>query len=676
MKLFDDLTECNQLISQFEADGMTHDEIADKIAASGLHPFIKYYAFSYLNAGDHIANLKESNALTEKQANDCFIQMRNYYFRLSGSDNQTFSQLLTLYSEYYAGSYYANEAAAWAESLQTQSLLGASCSLLLNAFQYAVSYLTENPVKSVLFLLLATAVTASAENEVKNNKIVEVIVDAVPPAQPVFMSATDSSSKSGVDSKEMSDLIALKVKIDPNIGNKATSVFKQKCSRLQSHIKTAMKREHHGHITRVLIEPKLRAIYCSDTPSLYLLQGSPSNGLFQFEKGCVNINLDLADEEQIASVSHEMMHADSLYRHVNTRCLTKQHRLSPSKDTEPESIKKWNAAFDMGDKRIEKFYQLWFNRHKNQALTRYENRQLEEYEQAAKGCGLAHSFSTQQSHEVYTYLTSVSKDIESRNMLVDTTISDRVIPSVEVVHVSDYKNGQFRLSLAATNPAQSLFINDAEKRIQLAGYYSNLNAALLLGEREAWTFMYMTPNAAQTFYPEVYALRTNEVEQCATHDLKDLSVHIRVAAFFVDGTSAVEKHDCEALYNAAVDLMRLAPYLEMGEGAIEKLATHSGCARANLLYGVINVNRKDYASACKHLILGHQGGYESIATYIDVVGSCFVDKRIEEAKTQCRLGMKFFEKNADVLIAKSGQEKVSNEMNIFVNNCKAVNGSR
>ncbi len=275
----------------------------------------------------------------------------------------------------------------------------------------------------------------------------------------------------------------------------------------------------------------------------------------------------------------------------------------------PETIKQWNQAFDQGDQRVQAFYQLWEKQHKDIALTATEKQQLERYVEACEGSGLYDSKRYAKSKALYEKCKLVEAAASTgKKLLLDIKQNGWDIVNVELTQLLPFKDGQFIYYIRTTSPVQTLFLSSQLTRNAVQEGYVHLDAAGKLAEREAWTFMYLTPKAAKVFYPEVYALREKEVNQCAPYSLVPplRNQRIRIGLFFAGSTRAIRQEDRQAILEDCIMLYKHDNAdIKMIKKGLQMLAVQPDNPVANRHLADIAYDENDHAAACRYYSLAH-----------------------------------------------------------------------
>jgi tetratricopeptide (TPR) repeat protein len=656
MQLFQDIQHCEVILREAESQGKTIHEMTKLIADSSVHAFAKYFVYQYLIQAypedNHPARKamrglakrhKKNKQKLHDEADTVLIQMRNRFMRLSSEHNPSFCQLLDAFAQFYAGTPAALDARSWSLQLQeNRSWFSSSIALMTDICRIALNYAVDHPFQSAFIFLLALTTPAVAQQKNNGGKVVEVTNDHVANGQPVYLSTTDKEFNAvSDDEKALSELVDLKLRVDPTLDAKTADSIRRKCKATKPIVLKAIKQQHHDHITRVLMNPNFNGIYCH--PSL-IDKGTHYYGAFSPAIDAIVISVDATDESILGTITHEFIHGDSYYRHISSKCpqLKGGYATSPVYPDTHSAIDIWNGAFDRGDQRVREFDELLKKSVSNKILTQAEKKLLQTYKSAVNGIGMVEIISSSTLVSNYQHF---SKGWQSKKagtpLIVDYTSEDRGgTYRLELTSVSDFNNG-FTYSLRATTYEQSLVLQLAETKLALTTSYKNHPPSRMLCEREAWTLQALTPLAADTFYSEAYVLRARDIKQCTESDDSIFAYRrkLNIGLLFAGSSRSINPAEAALAYQQASELANSEEHLAKAKSVflrLTKLADWSD--RAHLMLGHLAYRDKDYSTAVKHYDIAHEKTAISIDSPVRAADSYFQLGNLSKAMKVCEFG--------------------------------------
>ncbi len=611
MDLFNYIERCNTLLSTVQEAGVSHDKIQELVAQSSFPGFVKYYAYQYLN----LPYEQELDVRSDVEAQGYLRQIQGHYWR-SPKDRENLNQLLILFCDYYAGTQVAQDAKVW----QEQSWL----SVVFNLCKSMVNYAVDHPVQTMLFFLMVGAASASAEKRRLPDGSVVVKEDFAPQDTQLFSTTDEEFTESDI-TEELTQLIEFKMRVDPALGKAKIAELSPKCEDAQKIVAEAVKREHQGHMVRVLANPRLSAIFCSDHIEF---DGKKYLGLFREKSQSMYIDLNLTPGQQKATHIHEGMHADDYFRHTGAQCMSgPDSRIAPVHPANSVNIAKWNQAFDKGDARIDEFYTLSKRSDEGQVLNYKERKRLEKYTKALVGGGLVeHRLVSPDSPHYIALREQFSNSSAAERPLMSFELDKKEYKDAELVGIEKFDQDHHVYIVRTVNPAQSLFLQRTRTKLALSGPYAQNSPGTRLGERQAWTLMHLAPYSATIFYPEVIVLREKDIQKCDSTSTKGFSrdQRINIGLFFASPKSSFNKKEAALFFQESIALYASADTIPQSKRGFEKLARLPDWAtQARFYLGYIAYFQKDYPTAIKHFSFSARKGVASLDSAYKAADSCF-----------------------------------------------------
>jgi hypothetical protein len=313
--------------------------------------------------------------------------------------------------------------------------------------------------------------------------------------------------------------------IDPNVSPLIKNTVIKNCQEINNKIiNLTEKLPHTASYILKTVRQKSFKIVCSSRQRMNDIEG-----IFNISKEKLILPLDDLDLLNLNTIHHEFIHAINYFSQKNDRCQdtnffrTLDNRVAPIFPVNKNNIKIYNEAFDVGDKRVNKFKELW-KKEKQVKLNETELTELKRYMTASKGCILEPSKIeiSQTKYEMYTNLGLKDNEKISHFIQMPTEFALKTefwLGSYEIVriHKTHLKENQYKYYafIKPRYPEQAILALPERIKIILATNYKNSSTLSNLIEREAFTFESLSESAIKTFYPEAKKLRDTFLEKCS-----------------------------------------------------------------------------------------------------------------------------------------------------------------
>lgn len=352
----------------------------------------------------------------------------------------------------------------------------------------------------------STAKTCSKERYLKNaidNKCALSAEDSV-------CVISNDVVENGLALLTMKQLIDSKVQIDPRVPVKFHKDFQ--CEKVKDKLRQTLEvfPTSEAHIKRVLREPEF-AMLCT-TPQKISLVTETAAAFFSSGTKAIYVNSDDLNSQVI---SHEFIHADHFFRHINVPSVIKSSDVIdaflPFYPASKEKIKQYKEALDKGDQRISDFLRLRQKIQKKEKLSQPELERLDNYQAAAQDCLHEYNFNMDTPADNYDYLRGRGwKPGGQRDFSIDIQLKSVISPTNFLsltVQILDAKQGPKYTHLALQPALVDVVALTTEKVQSHLLKHPEYSEKHKLCERDAHTFEALSDNAIRTFYPEAHALR-------------------------------------------------------------------------------------------------------------------------------------------------------------------------
>lgn len=206
-------------------------------------------------------------------------------------------------------------------------------------------------------------------------------------------------------------------------------------------------------------------------------------------------------------ISHEFIHADYFFRHTQAPYEVKDltDAVLPVYPVNDNNIKKYQAALDKGDKRINDFKELMQKTARKEKLSRSELKRLNHYQEASKDC--LRDVAIDGPLFQYDLLMSQLNDFQWA-----PGKTDLLFPFFDlefgILEVKQKLGGLAVPLLIPADPGISVCMTTSRVSDLLNTLYKDCSEKKKLAERDANTFAHLSENAITTFYPEAHRMRT------------------------------------------------------------------------------------------------------------------------------------------------------------------------
>ncbi len=524
MELFNQIEACKALVDSTIKLPSGCEYVVDQIKRSALSNWVKYYGYKHLlavtdNQAENPANQaivslleqRRSGPALEKEAHESFVQINALFGDIPRNRNndKAFTQLLTLFLEYYADTPAAQDANSLSEHINRSWV-----SLVFELCQSMFSYAVKHPVQTTFVILIAITGVASAKQP---KKVISSGVTTHPPNVDnhygLSVSAQELLVSVQLSNNELIGLAREKLKIDYVSGANEKS-----CEHIPKSIASTVKQFPHSYdrIQRVLQHPEF-TLTCASAKSMGCYKGSGSEGgeyrpyskTIALPAASTKSSWKTAAEKSLALINHEFMHADSSLLHQNDRCSSRtwEEAVAPVYPYNTNTLRAYHRAFDVGDKRIKEFQDLVKRKNSGAKLNKFQQSKLQRYTKACRGCYKTWGESAL-SNAQYNQL----KNIDLQRVEVEGADSSGAL--IRIVRVKKQKGQQpigrytFRSSIDVVLMLPKLMEDMVHKK------YKDAHEGIRIAERETHTFQFLTELAIETFYPEAYQLHKEYIAKC------------------------------------------------------------------------------------------------------------------------------------------------------------------